>query len=797
MRGTIVNKLCVPIVVLTAAASAAPASAQSRAQSTTQTQTAFDFTIPNIMRGPEIYGRAPENPQWTADGRWIYFEWLEPGSDYRESLKPFRVRATPGAAPERVTAAHMDSIGPSLGTGVRLPDGKHEVLSCGGDIYERDVAAHTTRPLTQTLARESAPRYSADGNSILYVSDGNAFALDRATGLHRQLTDIRTGTAPADSAAPTGQRGRLMEQQRELFEVVRDRVRADSVRDAEREAARALNLATYYVGARQRLSGVSISPNMHSVLVMTTPTGASSRTAEVPLWVTESGYVESVRTFPLAGSAESTERLAFISLPRGELTWIQPFGTDSVKGRMSGPEWNQAGTRAVFVAYSEDNKQKLLQSVSGADGSITTLDAVRDSAWVGGPCGGCFGWYDHGRRVWFVSEHDGFAHLYTVAADGTDRRQLTNGDWEVLSVELSPDGKSFLLRTNEVSPADEHMYRMSVDGGSREQLTTKPGRHLWTVSPDGQWAADVYSFVNRPPELYLRRTTRGAEATRVTTSPTDAWLSFPWIEPALIDIPASDGVQVPAHIYRPADMGAQPNGAAVIFVHGAGYLHNVGNFWSEYPREYMFNQYLAAHGYVVLDVDYRGSSGYGRDWRTAIYRHMGGRDLQDQVDASTYLQKNFGIDPERVGIYGGSYGGFITLMALFTEPEHFGAGAALRSVTDWSHYNHGYTTNILNLPQDDTLAYRQSSPIYFAEGLEDPLLMLHGMVDTNVPFQDIVRLTQRLIELGKTDWDLAVYPVESHGFVRPSSWTDEYRRIFELFERTISGDATTRRGARE
>jgi dipeptidyl aminopeptidase/acylaminoacyl peptidase len=252
-----------------------------------------------------------------------------------------------------------------------------------------------------------------------------------------------------------------------------------------------------------------------------------------------------------------------------------------------------------------------------------------------------------------------------------------------------------------------------------------------------------------------------------------------------VRIRASDGVQVPARIYRPRDVGARPNGAAVIFVHGAGYLHNVHNFWSSYSREYMFHHFLASKGYVVLDIDYRASAGYGRDWRTAIYRWMGGRDLQDHVDGVKYLRKNFGIDPERVGIYGGSYGGFITLMALFTEPKWFGAGAALRSVTDWAHYNHGYTGAILNLPETDTLAYRRSSPIYFAEGLEDPLVMFHGMVDANVQFQDIARLTQRLIELGKRNWYLMPYPVEDHGFTRPDSWADEYQRIFDLFERTI------------
>jgi dipeptidyl aminopeptidase/acylaminoacyl peptidase len=164
---------------------------------------------------------------------------------------------------------------------------------------------------------------------------------------------------------------------------------------------------------------------------------------------------------------------------------------------------------------------------------------------------------------------------------------------------------------------------------------------------------------------------------------------------------------------------------------------------------------------------------------------MGGRDLQDYVDASRYLQQTYGIDPERIAIYGGSYGGFMTLMALFTEPEHFGAGAALRSVTDWAHYNHGYTANILNTPTTDSLAYARSSPINFAEGLEDPLLMPHGLIDLNVQFQDIIRLTQRLIELGKEDWELAVYPVEAHGFTEPASWTDEYRRILELIENNV------------
>jgi dipeptidyl aminopeptidase/acylaminoacyl peptidase len=207
----------------------------------------------------------------------------------------------------------------------------------------------------------------------------------------------------------------------------------------------------------------------------------------------------------------------------------------------------------------------------------------------------------------------------------------------------------------------------------------------------------------------------------------------------------------------------------------------------------MFHNLLADNGYTVLDIDYRGSAGYGRDWRTGIYRHMGGKDLTDHIDGAKFLVDKHAVDPKKIGIYGGSYGGFITLMAMFTEPDVFRAGAALRSVTDWAHYNHPYTANILNEPHTDSLAYAKSSPIYYAEGLKGHLLMCHGMLDVNVHFQDIVRLTQRLIELKKENWELAVYPMEDHAFVEPSSWTDEYKRIFKLFEQHLKEDSGSKK----
>src|SRR5690554_3558817 len=299
--------------------------------------------------------------------------------------------------------------------------------------------------------------------------------------------------------------------------------------------------------------------------------------------------------------------------------------------------------------------------------------------------------------------------------------------------------------------------------------------------------AILYSYSNKPTELYVQEnplfTSKKTVPKQITHSTTKTFKNYSWKDPEIITFKAEDGAEVYARLYQPkTDV---KNRAAVIFVHGAGYLQNAHQWWSSYYKEYMFHNLLVDNGYTVLDIDYRGSAGYGRDWRTAIYRHMGGKDLSDQVDGANYLVESQDIDKDRIGIYGGSYGGFITLMALFNASDTFKSGAALRSVTDWAHYNHPYTANILNEPVEDPIAYRRSSPIYFAEGLKGHLLIAHGMVDVNVHFQDVVRLSQRLIELGKDNWELAVYPAEDHGFVEPSSWTDEYKRILKLFNQTL------------
>jgi len=757
----------------------------------------FDLTIREIMRGSELVGLAPEDVRWTDDGAWLYFTWLPGGSDWQADRELYRVRV-PGGEPEPVPEGERDSVDVLLAGGDVSPDGAFRVVENDGDLYLVDRAAQTSRRLTDTREAERSPRFTVDGQGVLYRSGDDLFELSLEGGEIRQLTDIRSGPAPRDDEEPEGHRRFLEEQQLELFEHVRRQAALEDSAEAREDRA-GEHPEPVHLAAIERVATLEPSRDGgHVLLVVRTP-AEEARDTSVPEWITRSGYTTDRTARSKVGDAADASRVGLLRTETGELTWLdpRPDGFEE-EVRVSARGWNDAGTHGLVVARSDDDEHRFLYAVEAATGQLTLLDALHDEAWVGGPCGfGCVGWLPGTRTAWFVSEATGYAHLYLVEADGRNRRALTSGSWEVRAVEL-PEANGtrdrFLLRTSEASPFDERLAWLDVRGGALEYPIEGRGHYEGFPSPAGSRMAVIRGTANRPPELFILDAdgTGQAALTRITESPTEDWRSFPWIEPEIVSVRADDGVAVPARIYRPADLDAEPNGAGVIFVHGAGYLQNVHNGWSSYFREYMFHHFLAAAGYTVLDIDYRGSAGYGRDWRTAIHRHMGGRDLADQVDGARYLVEHEGVDPERVGIYGGSYGGFITLMALFTAGDTFRAGAALRSVTDWAHYNDGYTSNILNDPDEDPDAYRRSSPIYFAENLrpDQHLLILHGMVDTNVQFSDVVRLAQRLIELGKENWELAVYPAEGHAFEAPSAWTDEYRRIFELFERTIGEPRT-------
>jgi dipeptidyl aminopeptidase/acylaminoacyl peptidase len=326
---------------------------------------------------------------------------------------------------------------------------------------------------------------------------------------------------------------------------------------------------------------------------------------------------------------------------------------------------------------------------------------------------------------------------------------------------------------------------VDAKGGDVRGLTALDGVENFVQSPDGSRILVRHSASYVPPQLSVIDAD-GSNVRALTDTRKPAFKAIDWLQPQFVQVPSKHGAGLLwGKYYGPKQPVAGKIYPIVMFVHGAGYTQNVHSRYPYYFREQMFHNLLVQHGYIVLDIDYRASEGYGRDWRTAIYRNMGHPELEDYLDGLDWLVTNKQGDRAHAGIYGGSYGGFMTFMALFREPGVFKAGAALRPVSDWTQYNHEYTSNILNTPELDPEAYKRSSPIEFASGLQDHLLIAHGMIDDNVFFKDSVDMTQKLIELHKDKWSIAPYPLERHGFVHPDAWHDEYRRIYELFESTL------------
>jgi dipeptidyl aminopeptidase/acylaminoacyl peptidase len=760
------------------------------------------LTVPYIMRDPKWIGTSPSEVTWADDGKKVYFRW---NPDRLPESAWYAV--SPGSpVPARVAEAEPRQAA-TFGPLNRARTKK--LFALDGDIFLKDLAAGTTLQLTNTVEAESSPRFSLDEAQVVYRQGLNLFALHLKTGTLAQLTNFQRGSKPAGAPTKPANEKWLEADQYRWFEVLRER-KEKSDRQKNLEKILAPERPKEIFIQEKNLENPQASPDGRFVTYRLSK-GSRGKLTAVPNYVTASGFTENLNARPKVGDEQATYELWVYDRQRDTTYLVNPDklpGLDQPPAFVKeyakpgeakptkrevapvGPFWSPGGTRAALVYRSLDNKDRWLVLLDVATGSLQVVDRQHDEAWIGGPGidgfslgAGRVGWLPDDHTFYFQSEVTGWSHLYVYDARTQAKKALTAGNYEVRSVQLSNDGKHFYLTTSETHPGEDHFYKIPVSGGPAVKLTSLAGGNEASLSPDEKYLAIRHSTSNRPWELYLMENKPGAKPVQVTQSLTDEFRAYPWRAPEVTTLPARDGAQVYARVYAPAP--AQRNGAAVIFVHGAGYLQNAHKYWSSYFREYMFHNLLADKGYVVLDIDYRASAGYGRDWRTGIYRHMGGKDLTDHLDGAKWLTEKYGVDAKRIGIYGGSYGGFITLMGMFTAPGTFAAGAALRPVTDWAHYNHGYTNNILNTPVGDSLAYAKSSPIYHAEKLEGALLICHGMIDVNVHFQDVVRLSQRLIELGKDNWELAVYPLEDHGFVEPSSWADEYKRILKLFDQHL------------
>lgn len=443
-----------------------------------------------------------------------------------------------------------------------------------------------------------------------------------------------------------------------------------------------------------------------------------------------------------------------------------------------------------FVVSDWVNPEMKNRVITSFDVSADTSYVIFEDSTKGWLYGTDIAFSPEGSTLMIQSEKDGWNHIYTVDATGGELTQHTFGEYDVPYVSWLTN-KEMLIATSEFDRGDIQIFKLNLADNKKKQLTSADGhRRGFRLSDDHKYLVYSKTYFNEPAELYALEIAKGKEI-RLTDSTPEGFEEIGWQKEDYVKVTSRDGeTPLSTSILTPKEIDEANGNPVVVFVHGAGSLQNVFQGWSfSYWREYMFNQFLTKQGYYVIEVDYRHSTGYGRKFREDVTNWMGKYETEDIEDGLAYLADNYpGADTSRVGIYGGSYGGFMALYAVGTAPEHFDAAAALRSVTNWENYYHTnpwYTLPRLGTPEADSANYARSSPITYADSLQKPVLLLHGLIDNNVGFQDAAQYIERLIQTGNEDFDLMMYPSERHSFRDPDSWYDEYRRIYQFFEEKL------------
>jgi dipeptidyl aminopeptidase/acylaminoacyl peptidase len=784
---------------------------------------ASSLDLETIMANPDWIGQAVESPYWSVDGRSLYYSLKRDGSPVRDL---YRLDPASGQGMKLDPVAMAQADGPAV---FDRPH-RHAAFILHGDVFLVDLANGRRVQVTRTPQAESSPQFSGDGRALQFRDGHDWYSYDLASAVTAPAALLKFADDPQAK-----QPDALGEQQLELFKTLRQ-IKAD--KQALRDASKALDAADpgraprpFWLGDKIQPVDTELSPDGRWMLVVTRAKDADrGKAPEVTHYVTGSGYAEQQETRVYVGRTDpAPQSLLLLDLvshtsyplktdalpgikddPLKELrakaiAALQKAGTPDRAKALKAPDeravrivgsaddggggggsivWSDDGRNVAVQLRAIDNKDRWIASVDFSRRTLVSQQRLTDPAWINRNFND-FGWLRDSRTLWYLSEQTGYSQLYRKPLDGK-ATALTTGQFEVSHPQLSEDGRWFYLRSNRVAPYSYDVYRVPSGGGALSRVTNYQGMDEFKLSPDGSQLAVLHSSSYVLPQLAVQPSAGGTPR-ELTNTMKPAFTARDWLAPKIVEVKSShDAGSIYAKYYGPVNEDAVSlpvvSKPAVIFVHGAGYLQDVTLSWSPYFREQLFHNLLVQQGYVVLDMDYRASEGYGRDWRTAIYRQMGHPELQDLLDGKAWLVQNHGVDPKRVGIYGGSYGGFMTEMALLRAPGEFAAGAALRPVSDWTLYNHEYTANILNDPQLDPDAYTASSPIGYADKLQDPLLIQHGLIDDNVLAEDSIRLYQRFIELHKKNFWISLYPLERHGFVHADSWYDEYRRIDELFD---------------
>jgi dipeptidyl aminopeptidase/acylaminoacyl peptidase len=466
--------------------------------------------------------------------------------------------------------------------------------------------------------------------------------------------------------------------------------------------------------------------------------------------------------------------------------------------------------RVVFDRQSADFKRRSTFVVDAATGAGRLLhEEVDEKFWsIPANTGAAAQPSPDGKWIAFLSDRDGWDHLYVMPAGGGEPLQVTKGEFEAWRPRWSPDSTRIAFDANlPGKPGTRQLGVATIAAGAQPQsavtmITDAPGTHIapeW--SPDGARLVYQHTDPRTSADLFVVAAT-GGQPTRLSTSLPASIAEADLVAPEFVTYPGPDGKAVPGWLFVPNGLDRSKRHPAIVWIHGDGVNQNYDGWHVQrnYAVYYSFHQYLLQQGFVVFAPDYRGSIGYGRDWRQGVYMDVGGKDAQDAWMAANYLKTLPYVDADRMGVWGLSYGGFFTLIAVTDQPTLFRAGVDVAGVVDYAMYYedpyHGsWTASRIGTPEQNPAVYKNASPLSHVDRLQRPLLVLHGTSDVNVPYLHSVRLADELLKHGKGElFEFMTYPGEFHYFTRAHVLQDAWSRVERFFTQhlvDVGGGAAT------
>jgi dipeptidyl aminopeptidase/acylaminoacyl peptidase len=453
------------------------------------------------------------------------------------------------------------------------------------------------------------------------------------------------------------------------------------------------------------------------------------------------------------------------------------------------PKWSADSNKIVIEKRTQDCKKREIVVKDLTSNKEVVIYEEKTRKWIYELSQESY-WSPRGNKIAFISDQDGWCHLYIYNLDDKKLTQVTMGEYEVSYPAWSPDGSKIAFTSNKGSLIERQIWLLSIPGGKLEKITEARGTNMMPLwSPEGKKIAFLHSDPYAVLDIWIKTLPQG-ESKQLTNAMPESLDKNSLTPPEFLYYESGDGLKIPAFLFKPKDFDQSQKYPAIIWIHGDGILQNRYGWHpsKHYGVYYGFHQYLLHKGYVVLSVDYRGSVGYGRDFMQGHYMDLGGKDCEDVIKGAEYLKSLNFVDPERIGVWGLSYGGYLTLQAIIRNPEMFKAAINVAGVDDWNDWakdpDGWWIQGRMGNPEDHKELYYQSAPIHFVDKIKTPLLVLHGTADFNVPFYESVRLIDALIKKGK-NIELMIYPGEDHYFVWNHTWKDVFQRVEKFFEKYL------------